>query len=46
MGQVHKQSILLGSSRIVGAASVDGGAVRAEGGPIRPQLIVPLTLEL
>lgn len=46
MGQVHKQSILLGSSRIVGTASVDGGAVRAEGGPIRPQLIVPLTLEL
>lgn len=46
MGQVHKQSILLGSNRAVGTASVDGGSIRAEGGPIRPQLIVPLTLEL
>lgn len=46
MAQVHKQDILLGSSRIVGSASVDGGAVRSEGGPLRPQLIVPLTLEL
>lgn len=46
MAQVNKQSITLGGGRLVGNVSIDGGAVRAEGGPIRPQLIVPLTIEM
>lgn len=46
MAQVNKQSILLGGGRIIGTASVDGGAVRGEGGPIRPQLIVPVTIQM
>jgi hypothetical protein len=46
MAQVNKQSILLGGGRIVGTISVDGGAVRGEGGPVRPQLIVPVTIAM
>ncbi len=46
MAQVTKQSIVLGGGRIVGTVSVDGGAVRADGGPIRPQLIVPVTIQM
>jgi len=46
MAQVNKQSIILGGGRIVGTVSVDGGAVRGEGGPIRPQLVVPLTIAM
>lgn len=46
MAQVHKQSITLGGGRLVGTVSVDGGAVRGEGGPLRPQLVVPVTLAL
>ena len=44
MPQVQKQPIMLGGNRGIGTASVDGGAVRAEGGPVRPQLIVPVTI--
>ena len=32
--------------RVVGAVSIDGGAVRGEGGPSRPQLVVPLTIQM
>src|SRR4051794_27860576 len=46
MPGVFEQSIIVGSSRIVGAASVDGEAVRGEGGPARPQLIVPVSLQV
>jgi hypothetical protein len=46
VAQINKQSILLGGGRIVGTVSVDGGAVRAEGGPIRPQLVVPVIIEM
>jgi len=46
MAQVDKQSIKLGGGGVVGTVSVDGGAVRGEGGPLHPQLIVPVTLAL
>jgi hypothetical protein len=46
MPGAFEQSIIVGSSRIVGAASADGGAVRGEGGPTRPQLIVPVALQV
>jgi hypothetical protein len=46
MAQVHKQHITLGSSRLVGTVTVDGGAVRGEGGPVRPQLVVPVTIAM
>ena len=42
---MSKEPILLGR-RVVGAVSVDGGAVRGEGGPSRPQLVVPLTIQM
>ena len=37
MAQVNKQSIILGGGHLVGTVSVDGGAVRGVGGPVRPQ---------
>ncbi len=46
MAQVNRQHITLGGGRLVGTVSVDGGAVRAEGGSIRPQLIIPVTIEM
>lgn len=46
MAQVNEQSITLGSGRMIGKASVDSAAVRGEGGPLRPQLVVPLTITL
>lgn len=45
-GQQAEQSIVLGGGRLVGTVSVDGGAVRGEGGPVRPQLVVPVTIEM
>jgi hypothetical protein len=42
---VNSQSITVGNC-IVGAVSIDGGAVRGDGGPIRPQLVFPLKLQL
>jgi hypothetical protein len=42
---VHSQSITVGN-RIVGAVSIDGGTVRGDGGPIRPQLVIPVKLQL
>lgn len=44
MAGVSQQDITVGSSMIVGSASVDAGAVRGEGGPAHPQLIVPVSL--
>src|SRR5450631_1026258 len=44
MAQIQKQSIIVGGGRIVGEVSVDGGAVRGECGPLRPCLLVPLTI--
>ena len=46
MAQVNQQSITLGSGHTVGTVSVDGGAIRGAGGPIRPQLVVPLTIAM
>jgi hypothetical protein len=45
MAQINKQPIRLGN-RGIGDVYSDGGAVRGEGGPLRPHLIVPLTIEL
>jgi hypothetical protein len=41
----HSQAITVGN-RIVGSVSIDDGAIRGEGGPIRPQLVVPLAIQL
>ena len=46
MAQISKQSITVGGNRIVGNAWVDGGSLRGEGGPVRPQLVVPLTIQM
>jgi hypothetical protein len=46
MAQINKQNITLGGSRIVGNVWVDGGAVRGEGGAAKPQLVVPLTIQM
>jgi hypothetical protein len=46
MAQVHKQDITLGSSSVVGTVFVDGGAIQGEGGPVRPQLVVPVTITM
>lgn len=46
MAQINKQSVLLGSGRSVGTVSVDSGRVRGEGGPVRPQIVVPLTIQM
>ena len=46
MAQVNKQSITVGSGRTVGNVWVDGDRVRGEGGPVRPQLVVPVTIEV
>jgi hypothetical protein len=46
VAQVSKQSIILGGGNLVGTVAIDGGAVRGDGGPIRPQLVVPLTIEM
>lgn len=43
--QIQKASIRVGS-RFVGEVWVDGGTVRGEGGPARPQLVVPLTVTM
>jgi hypothetical protein len=46
MAQINKQNITLGGNRIVGNVWVDGGAVRGEGGPAKPQLVLPLTIQM
>lgn len=46
MAQVIQQPITLGGGHTVGSISVNGGAVRGEGGPIRPRLIVPVKFEM
>lgn len=46
MAQVSKQNITVGGNRIVGNVWVDGGSLRGEGGPARPQLVVPLTIQM
>jgi len=46
MAQINKQSIVLGGGQRAGSISVNGGAVRGEGGPLRPRLVVPLKIEM
>jgi hypothetical protein len=46
VAQQSEQRIVVGGNRSVGKVSVDGGAVRGEGGPLRPQLVVPLKIEM
>jgi hypothetical protein len=46
MAQVNKSGISLGSGRTIGSMSVDGGMIRGVGGPVRPQLVVPLTIQM
>lgn len=46
MAHVNKQNITLGGGRIAGSISVNGGAIRGEGGPVRPRIIVPLRIEM
>lgn len=45
MAQVNKQNIMLYGARSVGTVFVESG-VRGEGGPVRPELVVPLTIQL
>ena len=42
MADVNSQSITLGGGRVVGSISVNGGAIRGEGGPLRSQLVLPV----
>lgn len=44
--QVNKQAITVSGGRLVGQVWVDSGAVRGEGGPVRPQLVMPVTIEM
>jgi len=46
MAQISKQSVTVGGNRIVGNVWVDGGALRGEGGPLSPQLVVPLSVQM
>jgi hypothetical protein len=41
MAQINDVGITLGGGRIVGTISVNGGEIRGEGGPLRPQLVIP-----
>ncbi len=45
MAQLGKEPITVGH-RIVGTVSVNGGAVRGEGGPVGPKLVVPIALQI
>lgn len=45
MASDGQQSITVGSTRIVGTATAHGGGVRGDGGPVNPQLIVPVTIQ-
>jgi hypothetical protein len=45
MAQVQEQPIMLGN-RGIGTASINGGALRGEGGALHPQLVVPLKIDL
>lgn len=46
MAHIIKQDIILYGGSIVGSISVNGGAIRGEGGPIRPRLVVPVKIEI
>jgi hypothetical protein len=46
MTQLSKQSVTVGGNKVVGSVWVDGGSLRGEGGPARPQLVVPLTIQM
>lgn len=46
MALVIKQSITLGGGSIVGSISINGGAIRGEGGPVRPRIVLPIKFEL
>lgn len=46
MAQINEVGITLGGGRIVGTVSVNGGEIRGEGGPLRPQLVVPVKFKV
>ena len=46
MAQIIEQGITLGGGRIVGTVSVNGGEIRGEGGPLRPQLVIPVKFKM
>jgi hypothetical protein len=46
MAHVNPQGIMLYGTISVGSLSVNGGAVRGEGGPVRPRIVVPLKIEM
>lgn len=46
MAQGNKQAITVYGTQTVGWVSADGGSVRGQGGPVRPQLTVPLVIEM
>lgn len=46
MAQVNEASILAGGTRIVGKVRSDPGAVRGEGGPHDPRLVIPVSIEM
>jgi hypothetical protein len=44
MAQINEQTIML-ANRGIGKVSINGGALRAEGGCLHPQLVVPLKFD-
>ncbi|MHB8491403.1 MAG: hypothetical protein ACYDA6_04200 [Solirubrobacteraceae bacterium] len=46
MAQVATQSITVAGGQIIRSVRVDGGAVRSQGGPTSPTLIMPVTAQL
>lgn len=46
MAQVNEATILAGGTRIVGKVRSDPGAVRGEGGPHDPRLVIPVSTEI
>ena len=46
MAHINPQGIMLYGTISVGSVSVNGGAVRGEGGPVRPRIVVPLKIEM
>jgi hypothetical protein len=46
MAHINPQGIMLYGTISVGSVSVNGGAVRGEGGPVRPRIVVPLNIEM
>jgi hypothetical protein len=46
VAHIIKQGVYLGGGNEVCSISVNGGAIRGEGGPLRPQLVVPTKFDM